>query len=106
VEHNTLTTQEISFGQRLADEAQRARDMALALPSGKKRDAFLEKARFTRPRWRPEYECGEATIWRALQAGQPQPGRLLQALVQGGRNLGKPSEQTLALSQPIPSRVF
>jgi hypothetical protein len=36
---------EISFGQRLANEAQRAREMALALPPGKKRDAFLEKAR-------------------------------------------------------------
>jgi hypothetical protein len=34
-----------SFGQRLANEAQRAREMALALPPGKKRDAFLEKAR-------------------------------------------------------------
>ena len=37
--------QEISFGQRLANEAQRAREMALALPPGKKRDALLEKAR-------------------------------------------------------------
>lgn len=36
---------EISFGQRLANEAQRAREMALSLPSGKKRDALLEKAR-------------------------------------------------------------
>ena len=35
----------ISFGQRLANEAQRAREMALALPPGKKRDALLEKAR-------------------------------------------------------------
>jgi hypothetical protein len=37
--------QEISFGKRLANEAQRAREMALALPPGKKRDALLEKAR-------------------------------------------------------------
>lgn len=37
--------QEISFGQRLANEAQRAREMALGLPPGKKRDALLEKAR-------------------------------------------------------------
>ena len=36
---------EISFGQRLANEAQRAREMAVALPLGKKREAFLEKAR-------------------------------------------------------------
>jgi hypothetical protein len=33
----------ISFGQRLANEAQRAREMAVALPPGKKRDALLEK---------------------------------------------------------------
>lgn len=36
---------EISFGQRLANEAQRAREMAYALAPGKKRDALLEKAR-------------------------------------------------------------
>ena len=39
------TKNEVSFGQRLANEAQRAREMALALPPGKKRDALLEKAR-------------------------------------------------------------
>jgi hypothetical protein len=36
---------ELSFGQRLANEAQRAREMAVTLPPGKKRDALLEKAR-------------------------------------------------------------
>jgi len=36
---------EISFGQRLANEARRSREMALSLPPGKKRDALLEKAR-------------------------------------------------------------
>jgi len=36
---------EIAFGQRLANEAQRAREMAAVLPIGKKRDAMLEKAR-------------------------------------------------------------
>ena len=36
---------EISFGQRLANEAQRYREMAETLPLGKKRDALLEKAR-------------------------------------------------------------
>ena len=36
---------EISFGQRLANEAQRAREIAYSLPPGKKRDALLEKAR-------------------------------------------------------------
>jgi hypothetical protein len=36
---------EISFAQRLANEAQRAREMAYSLPPGKKRDALLEKAR-------------------------------------------------------------
>jgi hypothetical protein len=40
---------EVSFGQRLANEAQRARDMAYILPPGKKRDALLEKARLTVP---------------------------------------------------------
>jgi hypothetical protein len=35
----------VSFGQRLANEAQRAREMAYILPLGKKRDALLEKAR-------------------------------------------------------------
>lgn len=35
----------ISFGQRLANEAQRARELAYSLPLGKKRDALLEKAR-------------------------------------------------------------
>lgn len=40
-----MSMQEIPFGQRLANEAQRARDMALALPPGKKREALLEKAR-------------------------------------------------------------
>jgi hypothetical protein len=37
--------EEISFGQRLANEAQRAREIAYTLPPGKKRDALLEKAR-------------------------------------------------------------
>ena len=41
----TRVKQEISFGQRLANEAQRAREMAVTLPPGKKRDALLEKAR-------------------------------------------------------------
>lgn len=36
---------ELSFGQRLANEAERAREMARTLPLGKKRDALLEKAR-------------------------------------------------------------
>ncbi len=36
---------EISFGQRLANEAQRALEIACSLPPGKKRDALLEKAR-------------------------------------------------------------
>jgi hypothetical protein len=36
---------EISFGQRLANEAERAREIAYTLPPGKKRDALLEKAR-------------------------------------------------------------
>jgi hypothetical protein len=36
---------EISFGQRLANEARRARAMAFTLPPGKMRDALLEKAR-------------------------------------------------------------
>jgi hypothetical protein len=36
---------EISFAQRLANEAQRARELAYTLPLGKKRDALLEKAR-------------------------------------------------------------
>jgi hypothetical protein len=36
---------ENSFGQRLAKEAQRAREIAYSLPPGKKRDALLEKAR-------------------------------------------------------------
>jgi hypothetical protein len=36
---------ELSFGQRLANEAQRAREMTVTLPPGKKRDALLEKAR-------------------------------------------------------------
>jgi len=37
--------EEISFCQRLANEAQRAREIAYTLPPGKKRDALLEKAR-------------------------------------------------------------
>ena len=37
--------QEVSFGQRLANEAKRAREMAAILPLGKRRDALLEKAR-------------------------------------------------------------
>jgi hypothetical protein len=41
----TRTKHQISFGQRLANEARRAREMAVALPPGKKRDAYLEKAR-------------------------------------------------------------
>jgi hypothetical protein len=47
-------TQEISFGERLANEAQRARDMAATLPPGKKQDALLEKARLAdlgAPQW-------------------------------------------------------
>jgi hypothetical protein len=36
---------EISFGQRLANEARLAREMAVTLPCGKMRDALLEKAR-------------------------------------------------------------
>jgi hypothetical protein len=40
-----LVTHEISFGQRLANEARRAREMAVTLPPGKMRDALLEKAR-------------------------------------------------------------
>jgi hypothetical protein len=36
---------EISFEQRLANEAQRARETAALMPIGKKRDALLEKAR-------------------------------------------------------------
>lgn len=36
---------ELSFGQRLANEAERAREIARTLPLGKKRDALLEKAR-------------------------------------------------------------
>lgn len=36
---------EPSFGQRLANEAERAREIARTLPLGKKRDALLEKAR-------------------------------------------------------------
>jgi hypothetical protein len=36
---------EISFGQRLASEAERAREIASTLPPGKKRDALLERAR-------------------------------------------------------------
>ncbi len=36
---------ETQFGQRLANEAQRAREIAYSLPPGKKRDALLEKAR-------------------------------------------------------------
>jgi hypothetical protein len=36
---------EISFGQRLASEAERALEIAYTLPPGKKRDALLEKAR-------------------------------------------------------------
>jgi hypothetical protein len=36
---------EISFGQRLANEAKRAREVAVTLPDGKKRDALFEKAR-------------------------------------------------------------
>ena len=36
---------EISFGQRLANEAERGRELAYTLPTGKKRDALLEKAR-------------------------------------------------------------
>ena len=36
---------EISFGQRLANEAKRAREVAITLPDGKIRDALFEKAR-------------------------------------------------------------
>jgi hypothetical protein len=39
------TMQQRSFGERLANEAQRARETALTLPPGNKRDALLEKAR-------------------------------------------------------------
>ena len=35
---------EISFGQRLANEAKRAREVAITLPDGKKRDALLESS--------------------------------------------------------------
>jgi hypothetical protein len=38
----TRVKHEISFGQRLANEAQRAREMAVTLPPGKNRDALLE----------------------------------------------------------------
>jgi hypothetical protein len=41
----TRVKHEISFDQRLANEAQRAREMAVTLPPGKERDALLEKAR-------------------------------------------------------------
>ena len=41
----TLIYHEISFGQRLANEAKRAREVAITLPDGKKRDALFEKAR-------------------------------------------------------------
>ena len=41
----TRIHREISFGQRLANEAKRAREVAITLPDGKKRDAFFEKAR-------------------------------------------------------------
>jgi hypothetical protein len=41
----TRVKHEISFGQRLANEAQRAREMAVTLPPGKMRNALLEKAR-------------------------------------------------------------
>jgi hypothetical protein len=41
----TETEDEISFGQRVANEAERAREIARTLPLGKKRDALLEKAR-------------------------------------------------------------
>jgi hypothetical protein len=41
----TRVKHEISFGQRLANEAQCARKLAVTLPPGKKRDALLEKAR-------------------------------------------------------------
>lgn len=41
----TRLEHEISFGQRLAHEAQHARETAVTLPPGKKRDALLEKAR-------------------------------------------------------------
>lgn len=41
----TETKDKISFGQRLANEAERAREMARTLPLGNKRDALLEKAR-------------------------------------------------------------
>ena len=39
------TKDQVSFGQRLANEANRARELAYSLPAGKKRDALLEKAR-------------------------------------------------------------
>ena len=41
----THVKHEISFGERLANEAQRARALAVTLPPGKKREALLEKAR-------------------------------------------------------------
>jgi hypothetical protein len=41
----TGASHEISFGQRLANESQRARELAITLPPGKMRDALLEKAR-------------------------------------------------------------
>lgn len=43
--HRPHIKDEISFGQRLALEAERAREIARTLPLGKKRDALLEKAR-------------------------------------------------------------
>ena len=41
----THVKHEISFGERLANEAQRARALAVTLPPGKQREALLEKAR-------------------------------------------------------------
>jgi hypothetical protein len=41
----TCIHHEISFGQRLANKAKRAREVAITLPDGKKRDPLFEKAR-------------------------------------------------------------
>src|SRR3974377_878605 len=45
VSQRTRIHDEISFGQRLANEAKRAREVAISLPDGKKRDALFENAR-------------------------------------------------------------
>ena len=84
-----------SFGQRLANEAQRAREMALTLPPGKKRDALLEKARLADLGARingwppapellpvkvvtaivPAHELSQANLVRRLALKSPRPFR-------------------------------